>query len=264
SCSRGHVWSQATVGSSDSSCPICGAIGYVVDDTPATRAGTTSSIRDPDATGPYTSAVPERPVPDIPGYAITAELGRGGMGVVYKAVQVRLKRPVALKMVLAAPHTGAQGASRFQAEAEAVARLQHPNIVQIHEVGEWHPPSGGPAVPYFSMEYLDGGSLHARLNGAPLPPDEAARLIETVARAVHAAHERGIVHRDLKPANILLAVDGTPKIADFGLAKSLDEDSGQTRTGAVLGTPSYMAPEQAAGRTQEIGPAADVWALGAI
>jgi serine/threonine-protein kinase len=146
---------------------------------------------------------------------------------------------------------------RFQAEAEAIARLKHPNIVQIYEVGEHH------GLPYFSLEYCPGGSLDKKLNGTPLPPKEAAALVEVLARAMQAAHEKGIVHRDLKPANVLLGEEGELKITDFGLAKRLEE-AGQTHSGVVMGTPSYMAPEQARGQSKAVGPAADVYALGAI
>src|SRR5262249_19610238 len=185
-------------------------------------------------------------------------LGRGGMAVVYRARHLKLKRTVALKMVLAGGHAGPHELTRFRIEAEAVARLQHPNIVQIHEVGE----AGG--HPYCALELVEGGSLAQRLNGRPLAPKEAARLVGLLAEAMHLAHSRNIVHRDLKPANVLLAADGTPKITDFGLARHLDSDSSETQAGAVIGTPSYMAPEQAAGSSHEAGPAADVYALGAI
>jgi WD40 repeat protein len=195
--------------------------------------------------------------PAVPGYEILGELGRGGMGVVYKAHQLKLARLVALKMILAGGHAGPDDLTRFRAEAEAVARLSHPNIVQIFEVDDLA------GLPYFSLEFCPGGSLDQKLKGTPLPPAQAATLVETLARAVHAAHLKGVVHRDLKPANVLLAEDGTPKITDFGLAKRLGE-AGRTATGAVLGTPSYMAPEQAAGGSQEIGPPADTYALGAI
>ena len=194
----------------------------------------------------------------IPGYEIVDELGRGGMGVVYKARHLRLNRPCALKMILAGPHAGAEAAARFLAEAEAVAQLQHSNIVQIFHIDEHA------GFPYFEMEFVGGGSLAARLDGTPRPPREAARLVETLACAMAEAHRQGIVHRDLKPGNILLTPEGTPKVADFGLAKLLNADSGLTRTDSVLGSPSYMAPEQAGGRTKEVGPAADVYALGAI
>jgi WD40 repeat protein/tRNA A-37 threonylcarbamoyl transferase component Bud32 len=205
--------------------------------------------------------------PEVPGYHVLGELGRGGMGVVYKARQVKLDRLVALKVILAGDHAGAQARARFRAEAEAVARLQHPNVVQIYDVGEHH------ELPFFSLEFCPGGSLADRLGGTPLPPRPAAALAETLARAVHAAHQAGVVHRDLKPANVLLAADGTPKITDFGLAKRLDRAGAPTRSGAIMGTPSYMAPEQTGATMalaqpgvvhQEVGPATDVYALGAI
>jgi WD40 repeat protein/tRNA A-37 threonylcarbamoyl transferase component Bud32 len=207
----------------------------------------------PPATGAAAAAAPA-----VPGYEVLGELGRGGMGVVYKARHARLHRVVALKMVLGGAGAGAAELARFHREGEAAARFQHPNIVQIHEVGEHD------GRPFFALEYVPGGSLKERLAGTPLPGLEAARLVELLARAMHYAHERGIVHRDLKPANVLLAEDGTPKITDFGLAKALEEDSGQTHSGAVLGTPSYMAPEQAQGLAREVGPPADVYALGAV
>ena len=196
----------------------------------------------------------------IPGYEIEHELGRGGMGVVYLARQLSLKRPVALKLLLSAATASEGQIDRFQVEVEAVAALQHPNIVQVYEFGEHD------GHPFCSLEYVPGGSLSAALKAAPRrTPADAAALVETLARAVQHAHQRGVVHRDLKPANILLAADGTPKVADFGLAKRLeDTDSAHTRTGEVMGTPAYMAPEQAAGKTHEIGPACDVYALGAI
>jgi WD40 repeat protein len=196
-------------------------------------------------------------VPAVPGYEILGELGRGAMGVVYKARQLALDRVVALKMILAGGHAGAQERQRFKAEAEAVARLQHPNIVAVHEVGE------ADGLPFFSLEFCDGGSVERQLQGTPMPPRAAAQLVETLARAMHYAHEHHIVHRDLKPANVLLTTEGAPKITDFGLAKKLDM-AGQTASGAVMGTPSYMAPEQAGGKSKEIGPPADVYALGAI
>jgi serine/threonine protein kinase/tetratricopeptide (TPR) repeat protein len=219
----------------------------------------------------------------VPGYDILEELGRGGMGVVYKARDRRLQRLVALKMVLAGSHVGQAGLARFRAEAEAVAKLLHSNIVQIYETGEHE------GRPYFSLEYVDGGNLAQRMVESPLTPRAAAKLVETLARTMDVAHQRGIVHRDLKPANILLAnIDSqstivrdretdsgslpanhwsrqtVPKIADFGLAKRVDEDSSQTQSGTILGTPSYMAPEQAGGKNREIGPASDTYSLGAI
>jgi tetratricopeptide (TPR) repeat protein len=197
-------------------------------------------------------------LPAVPGYEVLGELGRGGMGVVYQARHLSLQRVVALKMILSGGHAGPEELARFRAEAEAQARLQHPNIVQIYEVGE----AGG--RPYVALEYVDGGSLAQRLAGTPQPARPAAQLVETLARAVHHAHQCGLIHRDLKPANVLVTADGTPKVTDFGLAKRLDVGAGPTRTGDVLGTPSYMAPEQAAGRGKEIAPATDVYALGAI
>ncbi len=203
-------------------------------------------------------AAPQGPHSTLPGYEILGELGRGGMGVVYQARQVRLNRTVALKMILAGQHAGALAAARFLAEAEAVAKLQHPNIVQIFHIDEHA------GYPYFEMEYVGGGSLADRLDGTPRPPREAARLIETLAGAMAEAHRQGVVHRDLKPGNILLTPEGVPKVADFGLAKLLNVESGLTRTDSVLGSPSYMAPEQAEGKTYDIGPAADIYSLGAI
>jgi tRNA A-37 threonylcarbamoyl transferase component Bud32 len=193
----------------------------------------------------------------VPGYEILGELGRGAMGVVYQARQAKPNRLVALKMILAGGHASEADLARFATEAEAIARLQHPNIVQVYEVGTHEGQS------FFSLEFCAGGSLDRKLGGTPLPPVEAARLVETLARAMHAAHRSNVIHRDLKPANVLLLEDGTPKITDFGLAKKLDE-VGQTQSGVIMGTPSYMAPEQAGGKSKQIGPAADVYALGAI
>ncbi len=210
------------------------------------------------------------PPPAPPGYEVLGELGRGGMGVVYVARQTALKRLVALKVIGTGAWAGRDEVARFRAEAEAVARLQHPNIVQIYEIGEYE------GRPFFSLEYVDGGSLDQRLDGTPLPPRAAAEVVRTLALAIHAAHERGVVHRDLKPANVLLAACGfagpakpqaaplVPKIADFGLAKRLGGEPGMTQSGVIVGTPSYMAPEQALGRVHDIGPACDVYALGAI
>jgi serine/threonine protein kinase len=207
-----------------------------------------------------TKADPQMPQaqPLVPGYEVLEELGRGGMGVVYKARHKALKRVVALKMILAGAHGQRGHLDRFRAEAEAAARLKHPNIVQVHDVGEHE------GLPYISLEFVEGGSLEGKLGLLRQRPRQAAMLVETLARAMHHAHARGIVHRDLKPGNILLTRGGTPKIADFGLAKRLEEDKGKTQTGIVMGTPNYMAPEQAAGRSREVGPSADIWSLGAI
>jgi serine/threonine-protein kinase len=240
--------------------------------TPSPAAANEETGPDLGATGSYLGAGRPAPPPmsgttggapqgrtsadAIPGYEIVDVLGRGGMGVVYQALHLRLKRPVALKMILAGGHAGPDMLARFRTEAEAVARLQHPNIVQVFEVGEHQD------LPFLALEFCGGGSLAMKLAGTPLPPKEAAALVETLARAVQAAHDKGVVHRDLKPANVLLGEDGAPKITDFGLAKKLDE-AGQTLPGAVMGTPSYMAPEQAEGKT-DVGPPADVYALGAI
>jgi WD40 repeat protein/serine/threonine protein kinase len=204
--------------------------------------------------------------PAVAGYDVLSVLGRGGMGVVYKARHVRLNRLVALKVVLAGTHAGPDRLARFHVEATTAARLQHPHIVQIHEVGEQD------GQPFLALEYVTGGNLAQRLDGTPQPPRAAAELVATLARAVQAAHQVGVVHRDLKPANVLLTEDGTPKLTDFGLAKQLDpacrssvlDGAGQTPSGTVLGTPSYMAPEQARGQNRAIGPAADIYSLGAI
>jgi serine/threonine protein kinase len=234
------------------------------------------------------AADPEPPL--VPGYEILGELGRGGMGVVYKARQLGLQRIVALKMVLTTTNTGARDLARFRAEAAVIARLRHPNIVQVYDVGE------AAGRPYFVLEFVPGGSLAQHLQGKPQPVRLAAQMVETLARAVHAAHANGVIHRDLKPANILLQRENEegargerratreeeaptlslvphsshlfPKITDFGVAKCADGEGpdfhGPTVTGEILGTPSYMAPEQAMVPRQPVGPATDIYALGAI
>jgi serine/threonine protein kinase len=222
----------------------------------------------------------ESELPSIPGYQVQRILGRGAAGIVYLAWQEGLKRQVALKMLQALAQVNPKRVLRFRTEAEAAARLQHANIAQIYDVGEHD------GRPYFSMEYVDGGSLADRLDGTAWPTERAAALIETLARAIHYAHQKGVVHRDLKPANILLQIadcklqiadfksgseqfaicnlQSAIKITDFGLAKLLTEAQAHTRTGAVLGSPNYMSPEQAEGKAKYAGPPADVYALGAI
>ena len=215
--------------------------------------------------GMPTSSVHDEPLPSIAGYEVMRLIGHGGMGVVYEARQLSLGRVVAIKMI-SVPHARPKLLARFRAEAEAAARLQHPNIVHIFDVGQVN------GRPFFSMEHVAGGTLADWLERHRPQPAEAAEFVATLAQAVHAAHQNGIVHRDLKPANVLLQRNAAalalnaaiPKIADFGLAKRLDDDSGHTGTGEVLGTPSYMAPEQAEGLSDAIGPATDVYALGAI
>ncbi len=222
--------------------------------------------------------------PAVPGYDVLAVIGRGGMGLVYKARHHGLNRLVALKMIGGNWSGDPERLARFRNEAEAVARLQSPHIVQIHDIGEVA------GQPYFALELIDGGSLAEHQGGAPAPPRQAAALVETVARAMHHAHERGIVHRDLKPANILLhrrpeaqrppseadspglsawrfrLSDFQPKVTDFGLAKFLEDrpSAAQTQSGDILGTPSYMAPEQASGVSRHIGPPTDIYTLGAV
>jgi WD40 repeat protein/serine/threonine protein kinase len=292
---------RTEVSSHVASCPSCqqtlerlsappDALRQRLSSTSATARSTTAAFlsRMQSATAPTTGGrAPTAPaeLPQVAGYELEQELGRGGMGVVYRARHLRLNRTVALKMILSGAHAGEREIARFLQEAEAVAQLHHPNIVQIYDVGE----SDG--HPFIALELVEGGSLVQHLRGVPPPTDTAARLVEVLARAVHFAHERGIVHRDLKPANVLLQADFTaldaesaekkpalsssalsalsavnlsPKITDFGLAKRLDGRANATITGEVMGTPSYMAPEQASGAARRVGPVADVYALGAI
>jgi hypothetical protein len=242
---------------------------------PEAHRDTGSAAATPTSTGNR----PETEV-SIPGYEVRRRLGIGGMGIVYEALQVKAARPVALKVIRSGEEADPEELKRFRDEAESAARLQHPNIAQIYEVGDHN------GRPFFSMELCSAGSLDHYLRGGPLLPAEAAALVETLAHAMHHAHQEQVIHRDLKPANILLSParathattgsadtsteEGRPslsslltKVGDFGLARKLDT-GGQTQTGAILGTPSYMAPEQASGRNKELGPACDVYALGAI
>jgi len=190
-------------------------------------------------------------------YELLEEVARGGMGVVYRARQLSLNRPVALKMILAGQLASETDVQRFRMEAEAAATLQHPNIVAVHEVGEHE------GQHYFSMDFVEGRSLSAMIRKSPLPPKEAARYLRTIAEAIHYAHQHGTLHRDLKPANVLIDTTDQPRITDFGLAKRVESESGMTMSGTALGTPSYMPPEQAAG-SRNVGPASDVYGLGAI
>ena len=191
-------------------------------------------------------------------YELLQEIARGGMGVVFKARQVKLNRVVALKMILSGDLAGEEEVQRFKTEAEAAANLDHPGIVPIYEIGEHN------GQHYFSMAFVEGQSLASKVKDGPLTPREAAQIVKRVTDSVAYAHMKGVIHRDLKPANVLLDGDGQPKVTDFGLAKQLQSDRDLTRTGAVMGTPSYMPPEQAAGWTDQVGPRSDVYSLGAI
>jgi len=197
-------------------------------------------------------------LPQVAGYAVEAVLGRGGMGVVFRAQHLRLNRTVALKMLRAGEHASRSERARFLREARASAGLRHPHLVQIHDVGE------ADGRPYFTMEFVEGGTLAERLRGIPQPATAATDLTITLAEAVEAAHRGGVIHRDLKPGNVLLTAGGAPKVGDFGLARQVQDTDQLTLSGDRLGTPSYMAPEQAGGRLAAVGPATDVYALGAI
>ncbi len=222
-----------------------------------------------DAAGSHSRSEPPMPAPETPsgtlelpcrlgGYELLEELGRGGMGVVYRARQLGLDREVAVKMILRGQLASAADRDRFRAEAEAAARLDHPNIVPVYEVGE------SEGRPFFSMKYIPGRTLSQLLAEHPLPARDAARIMASVSRAIDFAHQNGVLHRDLKPSNIVIDADGDPHITDFGLAKRMTEGVSLTKSGAILGTPSYMAPEQAAGARGEVGPASDVYSLGAV
>jgi tetratricopeptide (TPR) repeat protein len=196
--------------------------------------------------------------PRLPGYDILGELGRGGMGVVYKARQLALNRYVAIKMILAGVHAGPEHQRRFRAEAEAIAKLRHPNIVQVHDYGV------NEGYAYLALEFVEGGTLAQKAAGVPIDARRAAQMVETLTTAMDHAHCSGLIHRDLKPANVLLTADGVLKIGDFGLVKQIESETQQTASGALLGTPTYMAPEQMAGERAAIGPATDIYALGVI
>ena len=200
----------------------------------------------------------ERTLPRIPGYEVESLLGRGGMGVVYKARHLRLNRPVAVKLMLGRGYAGIPAMARFIREAETLAGIRHPNVVQVYDFGEID------GLQYFTMEYVEGGNLAHKLAGTSQPAPQAAQLVAILAGAVQAAHQAGIVHRDLKPGNVLLMVDGTPKISDFGVARCVDSTAGLTRTGTLIGTPSYMAPELSTANAHAVGPAVDIYALGAV
>jgi tetratricopeptide (TPR) repeat protein len=232
--------------------------GAITSNLPDDPDKSTQSISEPPRRQTCSAMNPPSAWPGIPGYELLEKLGEGGMGVVYLARQVGLNRFVAVKMIRGGSQARPEQFGRFRVEAEAVAQLRHPHIIQIHDIGAIDD------QPYVSLELLEGGSLADRLNGTPQPGKQSAELTETLARAVHAAHDAGIVHRDLKPSNVLFSEDGVPKVTDFGLAKRLESDSRQTETGQIIGSPSYMAPEQARGHAKNVGPAADIYALGAI
>jgi CHASE3 domain sensor protein len=226
----------------------------VEQDTSASPSPT--NFADSNSVHPFdtTSRLPKR----IASYEILAEIGRGGMGVVYRAQDLRLKRTVALKVILAGGHAGEVELARFQTEAEAVARLNHANFVQIYEVGS------DDGLPFLALEYCPGGSLEDRVVESALMPRESAEMVAKLADAMDHAHRAAVIHRDLKPGNVLYDEHGEPKITDFGLAKKVGEDDSHTRTVSVMGSIGYMSPEQASGHTREATPAVDIYALGAI
>ncbi len=297
-CLQGHLWAfeEEQVGQHPAAlfCPTCGTRLHPEDEAPTIPGNPMDLLKDPPrppssaamllsfaSFDGAAAAAPIQPsdIEEIPGYELLGILGRGGMGIVFRARQISLKRQVALKMILTGRHARPLDRARFQKEAEAVARLQHPNIVQIYEVGHQN------GLPYCSLEFANAGSLSQFLGSNPQPARPSAQFVLEIARAMQYAHTRGIVHRDLKPANILLHLEESrllksgqsvstavlrdlgsyvPKISDFGLAKHIGGEEGPFRQGTILGTPSYMAPEQANGSSSSIGPKADVYALGAI
>jgi hypothetical protein len=236
------------------------AIRAVLESGLASAGHSTSSLDGGNTSRPTVSWVPAAPVEAtvVPGYEILGELGRGGMGVVYKARHLRLDRLVALKLIRGAGSLDPEAVRRFEAEARTVARFDHPNIVRVHDSGEQE------GVPWLALEFVAGGNLARQLHSGPWPARKAAELVARLADAVDYAHRQQVIHRDLKPANVLVTEDGTPKVADFGLARLLDQAGGATVSGSPLGTPRYMSPEQAGGRHESIGPATDVFGLGAI
>ena len=212
------------------------------------------------ATQPANSLPPESLTPptELGDYLLKEEIGRGGMGVIYRAQQRSLRRDVAVKLILHGARASANDQQRFQTEVAAAARLDHPHIVPIYEFGieaDWQ---------YYGMRLVEGHDLTKDIARGPMPEREAAQLLATVARAIHYAHQQGVIHRDLKPANILIDEQGKPHVSDFGLAKQVESSASLTETGAILGTPSYMSPEQATGGRGDVGPAADVYSLGAL
>jgi tetratricopeptide (TPR) repeat protein len=275
SCSQGHEWESTGDAASPPDglavCPECGLPAVLDSEASVGEASpeTECELPPPPVATPRTVndlalqllGEEKRTAvwPEIAGYTIVERIGRGAMGVVYKALHDRSRRWVALKVMRHGADADPAERERFRVEAESAASLQHPHIVAVYDVGDTS------AGPYLSQELLGGGTLQGRLSSGPLEASEAALLVESLARAVQHAHERGVVHRDLKPGNILLTLDGQAKITDFGLAKLLSNpDPGRTRPGQVMGTPGYMAPEQARGLNDQIGPAADVYSLGAI
>ncbi|MEQ2009967.1 MAG: protein kinase, partial [Limisphaerales bacterium] len=245
-------------------CPQC-LLALAVEAKPgeATQAAMEQATLDSGSTATRTSSPalqfrPGEQVRYFGDYELLEEIARGGMGVVWKARQVSLNRSVALKMILSGSFASDAEVKRFRTEAEAAANLQHPNIVAIHEIGEHE------GRHYFSMDYVEGRNLAQVIGGEPMSPPQAAALLKTLAEAVHYAHQRGTLHRDLKPHNVLIDPHGQPRITDFGLAKLTQQESSVTQEGSVMGSPSYMPPEQATGRQADIGPASDVYSLGAI
>ncbi len=238
-CPQGHHWSRRADDSTANTCPTCGA---AAESEAAAQGGNTTTR--------YSL---------VPGYHFLGQIGLGDMAVLFKARDLKQQRIVAVKILRADDRVGASAGRRFEREVYCLASLDHPNVVKAFEAGTTD------GVPFLVLEYLEGGSLAKRLNGAPLSSADAAHLIETLARTVQYVHERGIIHRNLKPPDILFAADGTPKLIDFGLAHLTRTDRGTPDVeGTVVGTPSYMAPEQAAGRISALGPTTDVYGLGAV